>query len=508
MSTFITGVDVPIPGLGNTPAAPTLPADKRADEFADYPRDQWGRPLIILLSPDGSPMRDPATGEFVRAPYQRASGAGSAIEFEGGIQSWRLRQTIIGLIERPDLWALAQSVIDPQGSGRTEMDKTVIKPAQEAAGSDLAANLGTAGHAFAEKIDRGITLPPLSGSFAKWVQTYRTLTAGWRWSMAEARLVWDELQLAGRVDRIGRPPGFMIAPDGVIIGPDDEVVVDVKTSSSSRYFGVKFAVQLAVYANGKLYNLETGERIGTGARTDWGLVVHIPTGGTSGALYWVNLTIGAELAALAKEVMRQRGRKDLVSAVDSSKVYATLDEAIAAGGRLDPASPERADVIESEPTDQLSPAAAQYAARVATDAGQEEDEWERKWERKFEPHPTAGQNPADPSTIAPDLGTKLQAQGDPARRLELELSAIATAPPRGGLAAVRERFAAQWTDQHQAALELREWELGVIAALETATVVGNLTGIANMCIEWGRWTDEMRRVARWCADRIAAPGEQ
>lgn len=490
-----TSTEVAVPALGNTPSAPSLPADKRADEFSDYPRDQWGRPLIILLSPDGSPMRDPATGEFVRAPYQRASGAGSAIEFEGGIQSWKLRQTIIGLIARPDLWALAQSVIEPQGAGRTEMDKTVVKPAQEAAGSDLAANLGTAGHAFAEKVDRGIELPPLSGSFAAWVQTYRTLTTGWRWSLTEARLVWDAQQLAGRVDRIGSPPGFMIAPDGAIIGPDDLVVVDIKTSSSSRYFGAKFAVQLAVYACGRLYDLETGQRTPTGARTDWGLVVHIPTGGTSGALYWVNLAVGAELAALAKQVMRERGRKDLVSAVDSTRVYATLDEALAAGGRLDPASQEYAAVIivdEVRQQENLQPlsGAASYSPIDAAAGGS-----------GFSTVPQSVT-----AAIPPDLGPQLQ-RGAAERQLARELAVIAQAGVTSPLADVRTTYAASWTDQHQGAYDLREWELGIIAALQGSSTVDNLTAVANMCVGWGRWTPEMRIVARRRQAEITNGGE-
>jgi hypothetical protein len=454
--------------LGNTPAAPSLPAGKRADEFADYPRDQWDRPLIILLNPDGSPMRDPQTGEFVRGPYQRASGAGGAIEYEGAINSWRLRQTIVGLINRPDLWALAQSVIDPQGAGRTEMDKTVVEPAQTAAGSETASNLGTAGHAFAEKIDRGIALPPLDEPFASWVRVYAELTRGWRWRWAEVRLVCDEVALAGRTDRIGSPPGYLIAPDGAIIGPKDLVVVDIKTSSSSRYFGVKFAVQLAVYAWGKLYDLETGERTPTGARTDWGLVVHIPTGGNSGALYWVNLTVGFELAHLAKRVLKERGRKDLVQAVDSTRIYATLDEAIAAGGMLD----ESQDVI----VEQQRTAVPTTVPESVTAA------------------------------IAPDLGPSLQ-RGTAKLQLTRELAVIAQGGVTSSLADVRSTYAASWTAEHQATYVLREWELGIIAALVQSSTVDNLTAVANMCVAWGRWTDEMRTVARRRQDELTSGGE-
>lgn len=452
-----------VPALGNTPSAPVNPADKRADEFVDYPRDQWGRPLIILLDPDGQPQRDQRSGEFIRAPYVRASTAGGALEYEGALNSWRIRQTVIGLIARADLFALAQAVDEPGTKGRTEMDE-VIKRAQEAGGSGTAANLGTAGHAFAEKHDRGQSIPHLEPPFSTWLDAYRALTKGWTWHAIECRLICDELRMAGRTDRIGSPPGYMIAPDGTIIGPEDRVVVDIKTSSSAKYFGVKFAVQLAVYGHGSLYDLDTGQRTPTGVRTDWALVVHIPSGASSGALYWVDIRSGLALGHLARQVLDARSRRDLCPPV-GPRVFATLDEAVAAGGRLDPASPERAAAIDVEPIG-TAPA----------------------------PHPTAGQNPADPATWRPDLATRLQAQGDPARQLELELAAVRDAAPRGGLDAVRARFAASWGDAHERAAVLRAWELEVIEALGSAPDRATLRAIWAQVNQWDRWTPEMQRV--------------
>jgi hypothetical protein len=318
------------PTLGNTPTAPTNPAERTADDFRDYQRDPWGRPLIVQLNPDGSPVMvtDPKTGELIplQLPYTRASRAGSVLEYQGALNSYHTRNALIGLVLREDLYFLAKSVPEPGGAGRREFDKSVVKPAQEAAGASGAANMGTALHSFAEKSDRGEMVPPL-GPYQASLDAYRSLTSGWLWHGIECRLISDRFRMAGKADRIGSPPGWMVAPDGTIIGPEDRLVLDLKTSSSDRYFGVKFAVQLCVYAHGDLYNLETFERTPTGARTDWALVIHVPTGGSSGALYWVNLKRGAELVALAREVLDAQGDRDLVVKVADTAVYATLAEA-------------------------------------------------------------------------------------------------------------------------------------------------------------------------------------
>jgi len=606
-----------VPALGNTPAAPRNPADARANEFVDYPRDQWDRPLIAVLDPDGKPFPNLIKGQldryetpipWISEPYIRASTAGSALEHEGGINSWRTRQAVIGFMARPDLFALAKTVDDPGAAGRSELDKR-IKEAQTVAGSGAAANEGTAGHAFAEKYDRGQVLPPLDEALTGWLKTYAHLTANWAWEHIEARLVCPALRMAGRTDRIGRPPGYMIAPDGSIIGPADRVVVDLKTSSSSKYFGIKFAIQLAVYGYGDLYDPATGEFTPTGARRDWALVLHIPSGATSGSWWWVNIRAGYELAQLANTVLGARKRKDLVA--QAGQVYGTLDEALAAGGVLH--EPGRSPLIAG-PADRLT-ALAKAADVMISDASCEIhgshggtvdcpnclEEW-KAWRAdngysgqfvgpgdSFEswragrlqliadghPDPTTPQplhgvpwapdpvesgarnagvspdpvevaataevtgesehevearafaaavdqqtreiqavtgapvrpEPSDPTTWSPDLGRKLQAaheaRQDPEAQRRREILAVASAPPRGGLEAVRQRYALTWTDEHQAAFERRGWELGILAALERSTTVDNLVAVHTMCAGWNAWTDEFERVASRRAAEIS-----
>jgi hypothetical protein len=558
--------------LGNTPQAPANPSARTADDFEDYDRDQWGRPLIVQLDDTGRPVMVATKDgpEPLRLAYTRASRAGSVLEYQGALNSYHQRNVAIGLAAREDLYYLAKSVVEPGGAGRREMDKTVVEPAKAAAGASGAANMGTALHSFAERSDRGELVPPL-GPYQASLDAYRKITAGWIWVGIECRLISDRFRMAGKADRLGRPPGFMVAPDGTIITPDDVLALDLKTSSSDRYFGVKFAVQLCVYAHGALYDLKTYARTPTGARTDWALVIHVPTGGSSGALYWVNLRRGVELVGLAREVLDAQGERDLVTRVADTAVYATLEEAQAAraailGGQpagITVAMPAAdADEGDPEPSTAAPAADATDVAAIAEVTGESETGVELRLAQEYanrgiapDGAPTgqasyvldpdgaharatrvereleaAGEEPVElvpggsaaslgwtgpgngstvpasvTAAIREDLGPYLQAiERDKAvTQHERELNVIRSAGITSSLASVRDN-GWTWTQEHEDAYVLREWELEIIAAIESTTTEEALQGIASTVVRWERWTDEMRRLARRQSAILAA----
>lgn len=560
-------MSAPPAALGNTPAAPANPAARTADDFADYDRDQWGRPLIVQLDDAGQVIYVQSKEGPVplRTAYTRASRAGSALEYQGALNSYHIRNACIGLVVREDLYFLAKSVHEPGGAGRREFDKSIVKPAQEAAGASGAANMGTALHSFAEKSDRGELVPQL-GPYQGSLDAYRSLTTGWRWVGIECRLISDRFRMAGKADRLGSPPGFMVAPDGAIITPDDVLVIDLKTSSSDRYFGVKFAVQLCVYAYGEFYDLATFARTPTGARTDWALVVHVPTGGSSGALYWVDLKRGVELVALAREVLDAQGERDLVTQVGATAIYATLEEAQAFSSALLAGNSTGVTVPSPEPSAEendpepstATPAERQFAERMAWEAQLAADpaagtpvgysceihktygvgacpecalevaataevtgESELAVEARLAGEPSEGPAPGpgdDPDvpadrpymagkpnivpasvtdSIHPNLGRYLQMAASDAAvpQLERELNVIRSAGITSSLASVRDK-GWTWTAEHETACALREWELTIITAIESATSEDQLMATALQVQGWDRWTDEMRRLAR------------
>ena len=137
---------------------------------------------------------------------------------------------------------------------------------------------------------------------------------------SEAVIVNDEMGYAGRLDRVimARLPELTI---GGVVRPADQrarrYVADIKSGRVDLGAG-KIARQLAAYALGDLYNLETGERSRHSAVRDIALVFHLPQGEGSCAVHAVDIRTGAALLKLSGEVRRARntGRKTIDTSVD------------------------------------------------------------------------------------------------------------------------------------------------------------------------------------------------
>ena len=107
-------------------------------------RDRYGKPYII--PPDGGKP----------TPYARWSNYGDVLEDRFNLERWKVRQSAIGLADRPDLLL---AVTAHRGDKR-KLDG-ICDEALEAAKSSAAATTGTALHALTEVVDRGEPLPVL-----------------------------------------------------------------------------------------------------------------------------------------------------------------------------------------------------------------------------------------------------------------------------------------------------------------------------------------------------------
>lgn len=277
----------------------------------EIPRDRWGRPLI---KPEGG-------GKPVG--YTRASSLGSALEDQYGLTMWKQRMTALGVASRSDL-VLA---VNAHREDRKKLNDYVDQ-AMDAAASGARATIGTSLHTYTEIIDSGGDPGYIPAEFAPDVDAYRKLTeSAFQYEALEQFCVCDELQVAGTPDRVSRLRKPMTAPDGTTIPADDVIITDLKTSGSMDFGGIKFSVQLAVYAYGRAYTIATGERTPWPGppRTDWGAIIHCPAGEGTAALYWVNLTAGWDLAKLSVHVRSERRRKDLLVAAETATADTTLD---------------------------------------------------------------------------------------------------------------------------------------------------------------------------------------
>jgi len=276
----------------NAPAKPDIYI--KDEPPAEVQRDRWRRPLI--LQPDGTTKG-----------YTRASGLGSVLEYGGGLDKWNLRWAIHTVVRHEDLMLTAQSIesYDQSQSDKEALDELAGR-VKDRSGANRAAELGTALHAFGHQVEQGKDIPTTVPEWVRrFLQAYREAMAPFRVLMSETFVVHDGVCAAGTFDRLVellvpmQPTDKKGNPIGPVLPAGTILILDLKTSKTSEYFGAKFTVQQYVYARGSLYEPASGARTAHGAHPDWALILHLPSEGAQGMLHWVDLRAGADLAEQA-----------------------------------------------------------------------------------------------------------------------------------------------------------------------------------------------------------------
>jgi hypothetical protein len=259
----------------------------------DWERDWNGRPRIL---PD--PAWDDVTrtkwqagraGDDGSVPYTRVTTFAEALQDASALTRWKMRRVALGMGRRPD-YVTAAAGLSVRDEDKQALDDLAEK-ALEAAGPN-AADVGTALHAFTERIDRGEELGAVPEEYEATLAAYTGVVAHLRFVDFECRTVCDELEAAGTPDRVGFCD--IPDPDGVV---DELRIIDNKTGRVD-YSAGKFSTQLAVYAHSTKYHPGTGARTswqdahGAPVSTRWGLVVHVPAGAGTAELLWIDLAHG------------------------------------------------------------------------------------------------------------------------------------------------------------------------------------------------------------------------
>ena len=269
-------------------------------------RDRYGRPLVI----------PPGGGKPV--PYTRCTTYVKCIADTYNLQAWMQRMVAIGLASRPDLLLAVSAHRDD----KRELD-SICEKAREAAQASAAATTGTALHALTELVDRGEELPPLPPGPKASLEAYAAATADLTAVHIERFTVLDTLQIGGTPDRI------------VQLG-DKRYIADIK-SGNIEYGALEIAMQLAVYARSKLYDIPTGGRDLHAADPSRGLVIHLPaTDNPAEArceLRWFDLEAGWYAVNVATQVREKRKLKfaDLTEPYTGPLPYVRPDAPTAAG---------------------------------------------------------------------------------------------------------------------------------------------------------------------------------
>lgn len=249
-------------------------------------RDRWGRYLIMGQA-------------HTRATTFAKLGANTK-----AIGLWNERNVIRGLTLRPDLLMLANGL---EVKRDRDQLNSIASQAKDAAGSKVAANIGTAYHAFSERIDAGLmTISDVPVQYQRRVEEY---TGALYRAGLTTRPEWIERTTAVRADQIGAPLPVAGTLDRIFQMPDGSLVIgDLKTGADLSYGEMEIEVQLALYAHGVNthglfdWNTKTWHTVegpgyapggpGLKVRTDIAIVAHLPADGDGCTLYVADIERG------------------------------------------------------------------------------------------------------------------------------------------------------------------------------------------------------------------------
>jgi len=285
---------------------------------ATVPRDRpWKRPLII---PPGQ------HADAKLKPYTRATTFIGCLENTHNLQLWKMRQVARGLAQRPDLLMLVSSLgpqpeeDDEYRDWRSKMDE-VCEQALEAAESSAPANIGTALHAFTDRIDRGQPLGKVPKEYQRHLRAYEAATQDLTAVHIERFVVNDEYQIGGTPDRIS-----------LLDGHDKLIITDTKSGDKLSYGMGKIAMQLAVYAHSQFYDPTDGRRSDIpNIDLERGLVIALNAKRGTCDLVWVDLVAGFEGVRLANDVRAWQRRKDFHSPYTPRDLVAEAQSRIVTG---------------------------------------------------------------------------------------------------------------------------------------------------------------------------------
>lgn len=319
-----------------TSAAPK----KKAGGDDDVLRDGHGRPKIIIHCGEcegtgkvpsqkvegrlnkcpkcGPRSSDPDTavlpmGKRFKA-YTRVTTYIDVLEDKGNLMDWGKRMVLRGAALDPTFLDGVLDLNPEDKDGRTELSRRA-EACAILAGSEEKSTKGTERHDLSEMVDRGESLPTgITDGEARDMFAYWEGTRNFNIVRMEQLVVNDRFLVAGTPDRVSSVVEPVEAPDGTIITPDELLITDLKTGRVD-YGRLKMAMQLSIYANAKLYDKGSGDRLDPGPiNKQWGIIMHLPIDSGELTLYWADLELGYRAVSVAEQVreMRSVGSKALV----------------------------------------------------------------------------------------------------------------------------------------------------------------------------------------------------
>jgi hypothetical protein len=113
-----------------------------------------------------------------------------------------------------------------------------------------------------------------------------------------------QYRCAGTADRLYEATKALVTPDGDVLPVGTLLVGDLKTGDKLEYSKAAYAVQLALYAEGEMYDVVADEFIATPPiNRDWAIIVHMPADEAGRCEFlWVDLAVGRHGAYLVEQI--------------------------------------------------------------------------------------------------------------------------------------------------------------------------------------------------------------
>ena len=296
--------------------------------------DSYGR--YKILHPDSSK----------KVNWTRATTFCKSIQDTYALSMWSQRMVLKGASIRSDLTAAA-------GTLEVKADKDrmngLVDEAKKAAGDKIAANKGTAVHAYTEELDKiGLDkvseLKGVPDEFVPTVQAYAAILNDFGLEpvplLTEFTTAVKQYEVAGTSDncyRVTRDITVSLNGRPVTLYAGEYVISDKKTGADLSYGWQEIAIQLALYSQGlntsgvwdwgtRTWGRPTDANgVQIQVRTDIGLVPHLPvdrsaTGAPLATLYAVDLTAGWAAAVLCAQVRSWRKERKLATPLEVADV--------------------------------------------------------------------------------------------------------------------------------------------------------------------------------------------
>lgn len=241
----------------------------------------------------------PETGHA--AKFSRATTFAHTLDDTVGLEKWKTRMAVAGLVTSPAVLDAYVRVMDDGGNAR-RID-AVVEQARVAAGASEAAEFGTAVHAWLEAVDQGRILPAdVPERYREHVDRYADMLA--RHAVEPVPHLTERTVLNSRYGVVG-------TFDRVYRLPDDTYVMgDVKTSKTLEYGYLGFAMQMALYQGADfMLTLDgTGWEPMPDMLRDYALLAHVPSNAPArSALVTFDLAVGRTGLDTAQLVRDLRG---------------------------------------------------------------------------------------------------------------------------------------------------------------------------------------------------------